>query len=256
LDLNLNTPQQIDSNYSIQIHSISYSPTHPEYKKNKHEIGCEFKYIVKEKDGATHEGVSAIGLNGNIIYKYPANIVSLGMRIRPSDQLLDRMLTSEDKLQYSTFNVKQNEEFTYNNIKLKILSFTKEIDTSRYTKQDGDIAIAANVQVINGNENYEKHPIFVIRGNAPMSIKDYAPELGLHLRLSKIDPATNTFEIKVAKDDRKNTAIPIELAQDVPRTDYIILQAKVFPGINFYWIGTILMMIGLLLGWWFKRKLN
>lgn len=256
LELNINQVQNIDSNYTIQLTGLNHSPSHPEYKKNKHEVGYEFSYTVKEKDGTKHEGVSAIGLNGNIIYKYPANIVSLGVRLRPSDQLLERMLTSEDKLKYSSFNVKQNEEFSYNKAKIKITGFSKDIDTSRYDRQEGDIAVTANIHVSKDGKTYDNHPIFVIRGNAPMSIKDYIPEIGMHLRLSKIDPANNTFEIKAANDERKNSSIPVEIATDVPRTDYLILQAKVFPGINFYWLGTILMMVGLFMGWWFKRKIN
>ena len=71
-----------------------------------------------------------------------------------------------------------------------------------------------------------------------------------------IDPATGTFELKVAKDKRNNPGFPLEIATNVPRSDYIVLEAKIFPGINLYWIGSILMMTGLLMAWWFKYKEN
>ena len=112
------------------------------------------------------------------------------------------------------------------------------------------------VDVVKGEKSWLSKPIFVLRGNAPMSIKDYLIEEGLHIRLSAIDPATGTFELKVAKDKRINSGFPLEIATNVPRSDYIVLEAKIFPGINLYWIGSILMMIGLLLAWWFKYKEN
>jgi cytochrome c-type biogenesis protein CcmF len=40
----------------------------------------------------------------------------------------------------------------------------------------------------------------------------------------------------------------------VPRTDYIVLEAIVFPGINLFWLGSVTMMIGLFVGMAERRK--
>jgi cytochrome c-type biogenesis protein CcmF len=37
----------------------------------------------------------------------------------------------------------------------------------------------------------------------------------------------------------------LDIARKSYRTDYIVLEAIIFPGINLFWIGSILIMIGL-----------
>ena len=70
-------------------------------------------------------------------------------------------------------------------------------------------------------------PIFVLRGNAPMSIKDYLPIDGIHVRLAHIDPSTGIFELRVARDKRASQPLlALEVATDVPRSDYIVLRPK------------------------------
>ncbi|MBC7884098.1 MAG: hypothetical protein H7X99_01385, partial [Saprospiraceae bacterium] len=58
------------------------------------------------------------------------------------------------------------------------------------------------------------------------------------------------FTFKIAKDNRKTAKIKIAVAKDVPRNDYLILQATVFPGINLFWLGSIMMMVGLFIASW------
>ena len=50
------------------------------------------------------------------------------------------------------------------------------------------------------------------------------------------------------------TGLPIEVAENFAREDYIVLEAILFPGINFFWLGTLLMMFGLGLGAWQRRR--
>ena len=45
-------------------------------------------------------------------------------------------------------------------------------------------------------------------------------------------------------------SVPVELATNSLRSDYIVLEAIEFPGINLFWAGSVFMMIGLLLGMW------
>lgn len=83
-----------------------------------------------------------------------------------------------------------------------------------------------------------------------MGVKAYVPELGIHIRFTGIDPVNEMFSFKVAKDIRdQNYTIPLEITENVPRSDYVILQAQIFPGINFLWFGCILMMLGLFISW-------
>jgi cytochrome c-type biogenesis protein CcmF len=244
----------VNKNTSIVLTGFTHQPTHPEYQKFKHDVGYELKYTVKSM-GKKYNGIAAIGLQGDVLYKYPGAQAEAGIRVRPSENIIDVMLTPEGKLKYKTHKLKLNQEFKHGNISLMLTGFDRTVDTTRYNKKEGDISIAANVVVKQNDTEEAAHPIFVIRDSAPMIIKDYLSNMGLHIKLTNIDPNTDTFEVQTALDERSgNLIIPFEIATDVPRSDYLILEAKIFPGINLYWAGAILMMIGLLIGWFFKNK--
>lgn len=240
---------------NLVINKLNFEPTHPEYQKNNHDIGYELEYSFTDKVGKTlFEYTTAMGLKNAILYKYPSKIESEGLRIRPGDKLIDNLLTAEQDLKYKEFKIKRDVEVGFEDMKVTIIGFTKEISHPAYEKQEGDIAIAANVQIKKGNKIFTAKPVYLIRGSSPSGLKDYIPELGLHVRLTGINPQSEEFEIKMAIDDRKSKTIPIEIAENVPRSDYIILEAKVFPGINYYWVGCLMMMLGLLGGWIFKLR--
>lgn len=87
--------------------------------------------------------------------------------------------------------------------------------------------------------------MYIIRGNRPFGIKEYIAEHGIHVRFSQINPTTETFQFRVAKDNRENISIPVEIAEQVGRKDIIVLSAYRFPGINLFWLGCSLMIFGL-----------
>jgi cytochrome c-type biogenesis protein CcmF len=239
----------------LVIDKINFKPQHEEFLKHKHDLGYGFDYTLYDAFGQVHHGESAVGLDGNILYKYPGLIEKLGVKIRPAELLIDRLLTPEDKLQYQSFKVKQGEVVKFKNYNISLVGFDKNVDTLRFKKEANDICVAGILNISSPKGDFVAKPIFIIRGNAPMGIKDYNAAEGLHARLLNIDPKTNEFDISLAQDVRSNEIkIPLEVATDVPRNDYLILEAKIFPGINLYWIGSILMMIGLLMAWFYKRK--
>ena len=242
----------------FKLKNVNVDPKHPEYDAKKNDAGFEFEFDILNKKGEIlHSGKSAISLNGQLLYKYPDKAESLGLRVRPQDAYLDQMLTSEDKLLYKDFKVKKGQTVTLaNGAEVTLLGFDQNIVSKNYSKEDGDIAVSAILKITFEGKEFEARPIFVIRGNAPMSIKDYCAFAGVHARLSAIDPTKEEFTLKLAYDPRKEKTIPVEIATDVPRTDYLILEAKVFPGINLYWLGTILMMLGLFISWIFTLIKN
>ena len=42
--------------------------------------------------------------------------------------------------------------------------------------------------------------------------------------------------------------LPLEIAEDAPRNDYIVLEAILFPGINLFWAGSLIMLMGMFIG--------
>ncbi|HMP30513.1 MAG TPA: hypothetical protein PKD85_12990, partial [Saprospiraceae bacterium] len=236
--------------HKIVISDIYTQPTHSEYKHEKHDFGVEIAFKLFDLGGSLiSEEIAALGLEGSLIYSYPAKIESEGTRIKLDEEILDIYLSKEENLNYEFFNIKQGESINYKGNTIKLSGFDKEPTNKTYQRQEGDIAVSAVLEINGASSDYIAKPLYVIRGASPMSIKDYNASNGLHIRLSNINPQSETFTFKIAKDERKIDAIPLQIANNVPRSDYIILSATVFPGINLFWVGSLLMMIGLLWGW-------
>jgi cytochrome c-type biogenesis protein CcmF len=111
-----------------------------------------------------------------------------------------------------------------------------------YNYQDGDIPVTALLEVheLKSDKMWIAKPLFFIRestaNNVPFEIK----ELGLTFRLPQILP-----------EEKK---MLIEVLDANPDGEYVVVQALIFPGINWVWLGSIMMMIGLLMGMWEKLR--
>ncbi|MDV7400210.1 hypothetical protein RZS08_52840, partial [Arthrospira platensis SPKY1] len=91
---------------------------------------------------------------------------------------------------------------------------------------------------------YGAQPVYLIRDSRPLNLKDEVPAAGLHFRFVGIDPQTETIELLAAQSPPEARLIPVEVATNSLRSDYIVLEAIVFPGINLFWLGSTMMMIG------------
>ena len=127
-----------------------------------------------------------------------------------------------------------------------ILSEVAKADSSAKLKlESGDLAVGASlkVQTLAGSV-FNVEPVYLIHNNLGEMIPDALPELGLTFRLNKIKA-----------DENK---VVIDVAEDKPQPDYIIMKAIEFPGINLLWLGTVLMVSGFILSIyriWQKRQM-
>ena len=87
-----------------------------------------------------------------------------------------------------------------------------------------------------------------------MNLKDQIGDWNFHVRFTGIDPTTEQMDFEVAQGALAQPLIPVEFAENSYRTDYVVLEAIVFPGINFFWLGSVMMMLGLLVSFIKKRK--
>lgn len=233
------------------VKSINYEPKHQEYKAEDNDFGVE---VEVEAGNVRYEETlnmrSALGLQGALLFKYPDAKEDLGVRVRIADDFIENIFNTEDRLEYKDVQLSTYGSFEFEGSEIKLTGFNKEPKDRNYEPQEGDIAVGAQMMVLKDGKSYAIEPIFLIRGASPMGVKAYVPELGIHVRFSGIDPANEIFSFKIAKDIRaSNFSIPLEIAEDVPRSDYVILQAQIFPGINLLWGGCILMMLGLFMAW-------
>jgi cytochrome c-type biogenesis protein CcmF len=193
-----------------------------------------------------------IYLRENLVYGIPAQINDLNLRVRINQEAITAAYPRDDQLPYDQHRLKQGESVDVGEWHIRLLTIGREASHPHYIPAEDDIAVNAILEVSNGDTSFTAQPLFYIRGKTPGHLKAYFPEIGLHIRFENIYPQSEEFDFSIAL--APPAAIPIEIAGDVPRTDIIVLEAIVFPGINLFWLGSLMMMSGLFLGMWRKRR--
>ncbi len=245
---------ELEKNMGI-LESIDFNPKHLDYSSEDNDlgIGLTLKFKSKKHD-SIFVSTPALGLNGNLIYQYPDKLNRLNMKVMLEEKFFEQIFTAEEVLEYESFSLKQGESYNLGEYRLKLIDFDRQAQDKNYEAEEGDIAIAAEFE-LRGPEGVERlKPIYVLRGNRSFGIKAYNAPKGIHLRFVNIDPTAESFDFKIATDDRNNIMVPLKIAENVPATDYIAMEAKIFPGINLFWLGAILMMFGLGLGFAHRRQ--
>lgn len=242
---------------SIVINALTFTPTHPEYLKEEHEFGVGIQGTASSpmRGDSLFEFEAAIGLKNNLLYKYQYDQPDLGIRIQPDEALLTKVLSKEQDLKYTSYTMKRGTNIQIGASTIRIQKLNPSPTHITYTPKKGDISVGAQMQIVSDNKTYDTEPIYIIRDSKPMGVKSYIPELGLHIKFVNINPRTEEFDFLIAQDaqlDMDGIALPVEIAENVPRSDYIILKADIYPGINMFWIGSTLIMLAFFLAMWYR----
>ncbi|MCE3281064.1 MAG: cytochrome c biosis factor [Bacteroidetes bacterium] len=113
-------------------------------------------------------------------------------------------------------------------------SLSTNFDRSKYNLKDDDIAVMANISVLDIRKKYQANPVYVIRDNAIQPVPSRVDDLGLQFMFWKVDPQNGNIEISV-QEKKANVR------------DFLVMQAMIFPYINILWMGCIVMFIGTLM---------
>ncbi|NNE29927.1 MAG: cytochrome c assembly protein, partial [Saprospiraceae bacterium] len=235
-------------NYVIHIGNVNRNPSNQDYHPQAGDLALGLPLRIKAINSDLWQEVEpALVLRKDFVLTYPVQINDLSMKIRLPQQLFEQYFELESSLKYREFILKKGGFANVDGYKVSLNKINSAPDHPNYEAEEGDIAVAAELDIIapNGSKGTAA-PVFLIRGNQSFSLKDVAEELGVHIRFDKVDPVTETLNLSLAKGklstDRK---IPVEVAEDSLRSDYIVLQAIRFPGINLFWFGSLLMLFGL-----------
>ncbi|MFT5165591.1 MAG: cytochrome c-type biogenesis protein CcmF [Saprospiraceae bacterium] len=242
--------------YFAIVEEVSRNPTHPEYEKQEKDIVIGIKMVFKKigfENGWPAEPM--LLLRNNLVYNFPTQINDLGVRVQLPEEIFARVFDIDQKLSYKELTFKEGDEVNFNGAKVIFQGFNTEPEKPEYVKEEGDIAVGAklNIQDTQGKPWYAE-PIYLIRGNQPFNLKDQVEELGLHFKFLEINPNDKTVKIGIAQAEKEDQLIPVEITEDALRSDYVVLEAIVFPGINFFWLGSIMMMLGMLSSMFYRRK--
>jgi cytochrome c-type biogenesis protein CcmF len=237
----------------IVLERLSKNPSHKEYiaKQGDLGFGLEMKaYALGDSEGFPLSPVMYIrpGEGG---FTLPHESPMLQLKARLNEESMEKIFQVENELVYNEFKIKQGDSFRFNGYDILFAQVEREVKNPNYIAEEGDMAIAAILEIRkDGNLMGTSQPVYLIRGSNPFSLKDELASEGLHFQFTNIDPQTAIFTLNVAYADENQRLIPIEIAEDAPRSDYIVLEAILFPGINLVWLGSIMMMIGLAFGLW------
>lgn len=131
------------------------------------------------------------------------------------------------------FTMKKGDTIFASNAIIILDSLSAKLD--RVNLQNGDIAVTANLRVLDVKKVYEAKPVFIIHNNVIEPPKPVKIEpLGLQFMFWKVTPEKGNIEISL--QEKKSN-----------KKDYIVMQAFIFPYINILWGGCIIMVIGTLL---------
>lgn len=232
--------------YFAEIAEINRMPTHEDYEPEEGDLAIGVKILFREVEKETRwEANPVIVLRGNLVYTYDENIDELGVRVRLKEEVFNTLYTPEEQLSYESFTLQQGQRIELNGYKITFAGFDKEIANPAYKKQEGDIAVSALLAVQKDEKQFAARPVYLIRDSKQFNLKDEIASENLHFRFIGVDPKTESVTVEIAKAAPRDEKIFIDIAENAPRNDWMVLEAIVFPGINFFWLGTLMMLFGL-----------
>lgn len=237
------------------IEKVYRDPVHPDYEAEKGDVSLGAKIAFRELESDTvYYAEPVIALRGQLVYTYADKINPLGIKVKLGEEVFESYFPMEETLNYQTFQFKQGDTIHFNGWDVQFAGFNKEVNHPGYEANDGDIAVSAVMNVFKSGQSGTAEPVYLIRGNKPYNLKDEVEEFGFHFRFTGIDPASETITMSLAKVDTDVRIVPMDIAENATRNDWIVLESIVFPGINFFWLGSLLMLIGLTISMWLRLE--
>ncbi len=140
----------------------------------------------------------------------------------------------KDTSAFKSKEVRVGDSIYFANGVMVFSGFDTKISNPNYNNEDGDVAVAANITMLDMSGRVGKaDPVYFIRDKVEYQITDTLEDFQIQVRLAKIIPEKESILIEYKQPDALN--------------DYIIMKAIIFPYINVLWIGTILMIIGFMI---------
>ena len=240
---------QVVRTYFLEVEELFQDDRHDGYEAQDGDLAVGLRLKMQdERRDTTFTAEPMVVLRGNLLYTYPVQVQDLSLKVKVDEKVLDRYLVPENQLQYDTLVFKIGDQRALSKFDISFRSFNREPSHPSYRPAEGDISVGAILDITN-RETGEKNsaePVYVIRDRQPFNLKDVVDEMGLHIQFVGLDPVAETLSVAIAEHELDRSTFPVELAYS-PRTDFVVLEAIVFPGINFFWMGSILMMSGLLI---------
>ncbi|MEL7220746.1 MAG: cytochrome c biogenesis protein CcsA, partial [Bacteroidota bacterium] len=242
--------------FTIQLLDIQRTADHPDYIKEEGDLGVTAKFNIYSKQlDTSFIAEPVLVLRGQVLYSFPAQINPINTRVKLNEEIFDYAYALETELDYQEHLLKVGDQVKVGDLAVTFTGFNKDASLPAYEPLEGDIAVGAMLSAVNPvGETQTANPIFLIRDNQPLNLKDEIQELGLHARFVSLNPQTEQARLFLAHAPPRELKAAFSIASKSYRTDWIALQAIVFPGINYFWIGASMMMLGLTLSMYHRIR--
>jgi cytochrome c-type biogenesis protein CcmF len=240
--------------YSIEIEGLDMNPKHPKYLAEEKDIAVGLKLRFNRGKDTVYRATPIVLLRGDDVYQLPATVNELGIRVHADPGIFDKLFMPEKELKFKDYVLNEGGSIAVGDKVVTFAGVNPKAEPKGFKTQEGDLVLGLKLNVAHNGSNYEAEPIYVIRGNTPIPLRSEIETLGMHIAIGKIDPAAKTFTLQIAERDPKTIKIPISIAEDAPRNDFIVLEATVNPGINYVWTGICMMMMGLAMAMFYRIK--
>ncbi len=237
--------------FTIRLDSITLSTRHPGYAGEEDDLALSGNLTISHDDTPAHKkAYPTLLVRKGLLYGMSDQINDYNIRVRLQSTSMDSLVQMDDQLKYEPLIIHPGESKTWKGLNIKMIGVDKNVNHPNYTPEQGDIAIHSVLEITAQNgRTYTARPLYYIRDASPFNMKAYIPDLGLHVRLESIEPEKEEFYMLLAQP-LKNPKLAIEFAEGVPRNDFIVLKAILFPGINLFWAGCLIMLLGMVVGFW------
>jgi cytochrome c-type biogenesis protein CcmF len=229
--------------YTVRLDKINPTPKHPKYIAEEKDVAIGVKMTFFAGKDSAFSAEPLVLLRENNIYQLPVTVNQLQIRVKAGADIFDKLFEQQKDLKYESylFTQGQTQKINGQDVTFDGVDASPKVDNFKMEAQD--LAFSAKLRVKSNEGEFNANPVFIIRGNKPIPLKDDVAALGMSFVIGKVNPDTKQITIEVAK--MSAAKIPISIAEDAPRTDYIVLEATINPGINIVWLGCILMLLGL-----------
>ena len=106
---------------------------------------------------------------------------------------------------------------------------------------DKDIAIGMQLEISSNGKTYSSEPVYLLKDGSKFDFGKTVDEAGLKLRFTNVFPDKDKLELMVYQKPKAEKT-------------WVVLKAIEFPFINFFWGGTIIMVIGFILSIFRRNK--
>jgi cytochrome c-type biogenesis protein CcmF len=247
------TPQ-----YSVKFEGYDMKPKHPKYTPEEKDVAVGVKLAFTRTDRKSEDTIihvmPIVLLRDEAVYQLPSTVNELGLRVHADAGVFEKLFMPEKDLKFKTYTLKEGGNIQYGDKTITFDGVNPNAQPKGFKTQEGDLVMGLKLNVTQNGRTFPAEPIYIIRGTAPIPLREEVEELGLHLVVSKINPQDRTFTLEIAERDPKSIKVPISIAEQAPRTDYLVLEASVNPGINYVWSGICMMMIGLAMAMFYRIK--